>query len=96
MHPEVQKKAQKELDEVVGVNRIPTFEDRDHLPYMNAIFKEAARWQTVTPLGSPFSSVRGVPYNNRPIPGNSRRTLADDVYEGYFIPKVSEVSPSSA
>ncbi|KAF7422756.1 hypothetical protein PC9H_010914 [Pleurotus ostreatus] len=74
MHPEVQRKAQKELDEVVGVNRLPTFEDRNQLPYINAIFKEASRWQTVTPLG------------------NSRRSLVDDVYEGYFIPKGTIVS----
>ncbi len=54
MHPEVQRKAQAELDEVVGVNRLPMFEDIRQLPYLSAVLKEAARWQTVTPFGPPF------------------------------------------
>lgn len=40
-----------ELDEVVGTNRLPAFEDRDSLPYINALVKEVFRWYTVVPLG---------------------------------------------
>ncbi len=50
MSPEVQKKAQAELDTVIG-GRLPTFEDRPQLPYIQAIVQEAMRWQQVTPLG---------------------------------------------
>jgi len=32
-HPAAQKKAQEELDLVVGTDRLPTFEDRTYLPY---------------------------------------------------------------
>lgn len=32
-HPEVLEKAQKEIDAVVGSDRLPTFEDRSSLPY---------------------------------------------------------------
>jgi hypothetical protein len=32
-HPEVLEKAQKEIDTVVGSDRLPTFEDRTSLPY---------------------------------------------------------------
>ena len=32
-HPEVLAKAQREIDAVVGSDRLPTFEDRDSLPY---------------------------------------------------------------
>ena len=39
LHPEVQKKAQKELDAVVGNGRLPTFNDRPYLPYINCIIK---------------------------------------------------------
>lgn len=49
--PEVQKKAQAELDEVVGRHRLPTFADYDRLPYIRAICKESLRWKTVDPLG---------------------------------------------
>ncbi|KAG5220605.1 cytochrome P450 [Salix suchowensis] len=47
--PEVQKKAQAELDAVVGPNRLPTFQDRPNLPYMNAVALEALRWHSVAP-----------------------------------------------
>ena len=51
LYPEVQKKAQEEIDSVVGRNRLPEFEDRPFLPYINAIAKESMRWHLVGPLG---------------------------------------------
>ncbi|KAI0332173.1 cytochrome P450 [Cubamyces sp. BRFM 1775] len=51
LHPEVQEKARIELDAVVGPHRLPDFNDRENLPYVNAIVKEALRWHNVTPLG---------------------------------------------
>ena len=51
--PEVQKKAQAEIDAVVGDKRLPTFEDRDQLPYVNALVRELIRWSEVAPLGKP-------------------------------------------
>ena len=38
------KKAQTEIDEVVGDDRLPTLEDRPHLPYIDCILKEALRY----------------------------------------------------
>lgn len=43
-HPEVQKKAQQELDTVVGRERLPDFNDRPLLPYTSAIVKEVLRY----------------------------------------------------
>jgi len=51
LHPEVAKRARAELDEVVGTDRLPTFEDRESLPYINALVKEVFRWYTVVPAG---------------------------------------------
>ncbi|PPQ81814.1 hypothetical protein CVT25_013650 [Psilocybe cyanescens] len=53
VHPEVQRKAQQELDAVVGRDRLPDFNDRPSLPYTSAIVKEVLRWNPVTPLGLP-------------------------------------------
>lgn len=39
-YPEIQKKAQDELDRVVGRDRLPTVEDEKNLPYCHAIIKE--------------------------------------------------------
>jgi cytochrome P450 len=52
IHPDVQKKVQDEIDAVTGRERLPTFEDRPKLPYINAICKELLRWRPVVPLGT--------------------------------------------
>lgn len=51
MHPEVVKKAQDELDRIVGHDRLPDFSDRESLPYISAIIQEVLRWNPVAPLG---------------------------------------------
>ena len=57
LHPEVQKKAQAELDAVVGPGRMPEFSDSDSLVYVNAVIKETLRWHSVVPLGVAHSTV---------------------------------------
>ncbi|KAG8898386.1 hypothetical protein FRC00_002876 [Tulasnella sp. 408] len=42
-HPEEQKKAQEEIDRVVGRDRMPTADDIPHLPYVQAIVREVCR-----------------------------------------------------
>ncbi|KAG1907691.1 cytochrome P450 [Suillus fuscotomentosus] len=51
LFPDVQKKAQAEIDAVVGTDRLPSFADRNSLPYIEALVKEALRWNVVTPTG---------------------------------------------
>lgn len=51
LYPDVQRKAQAELERVVGPNRLPDFGDRDDLVYIQAITLEAMRWMVVVPLG---------------------------------------------
>ncbi|KAJ4190449.1 hypothetical protein NW767_011271 [Fusarium falciforme] len=52
LFPDVQQKAQEELDRVVGSDRLPEFEDRENLPYVNALIKETLRWLPVVPVGT--------------------------------------------
>ncbi|KAF5858553.1 hypothetical protein ETB97_004296 [Aspergillus alliaceus] len=40
MFPEVQHKAQKKIDKVIGTDRLPLFEDRDKLPYIENVVKK--------------------------------------------------------
>lgn len=49
--PDLQKKAQAEIDAVVGPDRLPSFADRDSLPYTEALVKEVLRWNVVSPTG---------------------------------------------
>ncbi|EEB90171.1 hypothetical protein MPER_11661, partial [Moniliophthora perniciosa FA553] len=50
-HPQVQKQAQEEIDRVIGKDRLPTYDDRPKLPYIEAVLRETLRWRPVTPLG---------------------------------------------
>lgn len=51
LYPDTQRKAQAELDAVIGQHRVPDFSDYDSLPYINALAKETMRWHLVTLLG---------------------------------------------
>uniref|UniRef100_A0A0W0F0M9 Cytochrome P450 n=1 Tax=Moniliophthora roreri TaxID=221103 RepID=A0A0W0F0M9_MONRR len=53
LHPSVQEKAQQEMERILGKNRLPTFEDRASLPYIEAVYREALRWSPILPLGIP-------------------------------------------
>ncbi|KAJ7675756.1 cytochrome P450 [Mycena polygramma] len=73
VHPAAQKKAQSEIDTVIGTHRLPEFEDRPSLPFVEALYREVMRWRPVLPLGV------------------AHATSANDIYEGYFIPKGATV-----
>lgn len=51
LFPEVQSKAQQEIDAVVGLDRLPTAEDRINLPYIERLVSEVLRWQPPAPIG---------------------------------------------
>jgi cytochrome P450 len=51
LHPEVQAIARAEIDAVVGRDRLPGFEDRSSLPYVEAVLMEVLRWMPITPQG---------------------------------------------
>lgn len=51
LHPSVMQRAQEDIDRVTERERLPTFDDWERLPYINAIILEVLRYNTVTPLG---------------------------------------------
>lgn len=57
LYPEVQARAQAELDAVVGRSRPPNFSDYEQLPYIRAVVKEALRWKPIDPVGLPHCSI---------------------------------------
>ncbi|KAF8152982.1 cytochrome P450 [Crassisporium funariophilum] len=57
LYPEATRKAQAEIDAVVGADRLPGFADKDNLPYTNAFALEVLRWHCVTPTGVPHSVI---------------------------------------
>ncbi|KAI0387367.1 putative cytochrome P450 oxidoreductase OrdA-like protein [Hypomontagnella monticulosa] len=71
LYPEVQKKAQEEIDRVIGPNRLPTMEDRGKLPYIEATVKEVLRWHPVAPMGLPHANTEDDVYEGYLIPKGS-------------------------
>ncbi|KAF9245654.1 cytochrome P450 [Melanogaster broomeanus] len=51
LYPEAQRRAQAEIDAVVGNDRLPSFEDRPSMPFLEATLRETLRWHPVAPLG---------------------------------------------
>ena len=68
LYPEVQRRAQAELDTVIGPHRLPDFSDMKDLPYIVAITKECLRWKLVTPLAVPHLTTDADEYRGYYIP----------------------------
>jgi len=43
LHPDIQKKAQREIDQLLGGERLPTLADHEDLPYISAMIREIYR-----------------------------------------------------
>ncbi|KIK65636.1 hypothetical protein GYMLUDRAFT_240140 [Collybiopsis luxurians FD-317 M1] len=71
LYRDVALKAQAEIDAVVGNDRLPTFADREYLPYVDALVKEVFRWNVVTPLAVPHRAVQDDFYDGYFIPKGS-------------------------
>ncbi|KAJ4491747.1 cytochrome P450 [Lentinula lateritia] len=80
VNPTKQRKAQAEIDRVIGSGRRPAFKDRLDLPYVESILKEEVYGlNPVTPIA--------IPHNLNPT--------SDDEYRGWRIPKESVVIANS-
>ncbi|KAG5652176.1 hypothetical protein H0H81_006016 [Sphagnurus paluster] len=78
IYPDVQAKAQKELDSVLE-GRLPRFSDKPQLPLLDnepIENHQLLRWNPVTPMGL------------------AHCTSEEDEYEGYRIPKGTTVLPN--
>ncbi|KAI0629111.1 cytochrome P450 [Trametes polyzona] len=71
LHLDAQAKAQEELDAIIGPDRLPTFVDREALPYTNALIKEVLRWHVISPMGVAHRSVEDDIYNGYLIPAGT-------------------------
>lgn len=71
LHPEVQARAQAEIDEVIGSNRLPRTSDKNSLPYVWACCLEAVRWHVVFPFAIPHFATEDNAYDGYAIPKGS-------------------------
>ncbi|KAK7032178.1 hypothetical protein VNI00_013352 [Paramarasmius palmivorus] len=81
--PHVQRKAQAEMDRVVGHERIPNLADLEHLPYIRALIKEVHRFRPVAPL-VPHAALADIEYRGYMIPRGT--TIFVNTYGIYHNP----------
>ncbi|KAJ7182865.1 cytochrome P450 [Mycena crocata] len=68
VYPEAQKKAQQEMDRIVGDHRMPNLDDLEHMPYIRAMIREAHRFRPVAPLMIPHATLAAEQYKGYIIP----------------------------
>ncbi len=71
LYPNVQRKAQAEIDAVIGPTRLPDYGDSESLTYVHAIIKEALRWHVEAPLCIPHCTVEDNTLNGYFIPAGT-------------------------
>ncbi|KAH7192845.1 cytochrome P450 [Fusarium flagelliforme] len=71
LSPDVVRKAQEEVDRVIGNDRLPNSMDRPNLPYVEAVVKEVLRWHPVAPMGLPHTSTTEDVFEGYLIPKGS-------------------------
>jgi hypothetical protein len=85
--PEVQKRVQSEIDQVVGPDRLPSIEDYEKLPYVRCCVKEAMRWMPTVILGVPHAALQEDTYKGWRIPAGA--TVINNVWAIHMDPKRS-------
>ena len=86
LNPNAMKKAQEELDRVVGKGRLPDFSDRERLPYIDVLVKEVLRWNTPTTIAVPNRAIQDDVYRGYFIPAGA--TVIQNVWAICRDPKI--------
>ena len=89
------KKAQAEIDAIVGLNHLPDFHDFDSLPFITAIVKETMRWRDIVPIGELIFSLKVIELNPGVPLAVPHLLTTDDAYKGYRLPAGSIVIPNA-
>ena len=78
LHPHVVRKAQEELDRVVGNESLPELSDRENLPYISALLTELLRWACPLPIGVPKRVMEKDVYKGYRIPAGA--TIVENIW----------------
>ncbi|GFF43267.1 fumitremorgin C synthase [Aspergillus lentulus] len=70
-NPAATQRVREEIDAVIGAERLPTFNDQERLPLLNAYIKEIFRWKSFAPLSMPFTGLEDSDYMGYHIPSDA-------------------------
>jgi len=87
-YPAVKKKIHDELDAVVGPDRLPTLDDVEKLPYLNATICELFRMKHFAPFGIPHSTTKDIKLCGYNVPKDTQ--LMYNLYTLHMDPNIWE------
>ncbi|KAM3912086.1 cytochrome P450 2A3-like [Leptodactylus fuscus] len=70
-YPDVLSKVHKEIDKVIGRDRCPKIQDRNQMPFIDAVIHEIQRFGDVLPMGVPRRTTKAITYRGYSIPKNT-------------------------
>ncbi|KAG2228138.1 hypothetical protein INT45_009184 [Circinella minor] len=86
-HPDVQQRLRDEIDNFIKIHgRVPTFQERDAVPFMISVQKEAMRYRSVTPFGVLHEATEDVECRGYFIPKGT--VLVSNMYAMHWNPEV--------
>ena len=80
---DIMRTAQRQLDSVMGGERLPDHSDIDDLPYIVAIVKETLRWAPPAPIGTTHRLMEDDVYHGMFIPGGA--TIVENIWWGFSL-----------
>ncbi|XP_030074574.1 cytochrome P450 2F3 [Microcaecilia unicolor] len=80
-YPEIKAKVHEEIDQVIGRNRSPAIEDRNRMPYTDAVIHEVQRFTDIIPLSLPHCVIRDTMFRGYTLPrGTNVITILSSVH----------------
>ncbi|KAI4545821.1 hypothetical protein MG293_002376 [Ovis ammon polii] len=77
LHPDVQRRVQQEVDEVIGKVRRPEMGDQALMPFTVAVVHEVQRFADIIPLGLPHMTSRDIEVQGFHVPKGSGHPLTN-------------------
>ncbi|XP_044154364.1 cytochrome P450 2C55-like [Bufo gargarizans] len=94
-NPEIHKKVQAEIDNVLGSEKWPSLEHRVSLPYTNAVIYEVQRYASIVPNGLPHAALQDIKFKGYTIPKDTQiiTFLHSALYDKKYWDKPEEFNP---
>ncbi|XP_060078047.1 cytochrome P450 2B1-like [Ylistrum balloti] len=83
---DIQRRLRQEIDHVVGHSRFPTLEDRQNMPYYEAVITEALRFGNIAPLSVPHGARKDFEFRGMAIPKGC--TILANLDSVHFDPNI--------